>query len=207
MKGDACKYPSWTWMSYPRLSFSRWIFLCILRDSETFQWSVWLLISNLSLWQINHSIISSNLCSHWLQNPLPATEQPAVKGVKIFVTLEVHPKTEAILSTQSCRQLRVHRRRCLLQRTLLRKSSAELFSKVCFFLSALRNYDRWFRQWENEDERKSRPYSEGLAAVATFFTVATVSGLLHTSPKAHCGPPRDDPADHTPDWKVISMPD
>lgn len=96
----------------------------------------------LSLWQINHSIISSNLCSHWLQNPLPATEQPAVKGVKIFMTLEVHPKTEAILSTQSCRQLRVHRRRCLLQRTLLRKSSAELFSKVCFFLSALRNYDR-----------------------------------------------------------------
>lgn len=94
-------------------------------------------------------------------------------------------KTEAVLSTQSCRQLRMCRR-CLLHGTLLRKSSAKLFSKVCFFLSALRNYDRWFHQWENEDKQKSRHYSEGLAAVATFFSVATASGLFHTSPKAHC---------------------
>lgn len=46
----------------------------------------------LSPWQVNHSIISSNLCSRELQHPLPAIEQPAVKGVKILVTLEMHPK-------------------------------------------------------------------------------------------------------------------
>lgn len=90
----------------------------------------------LSPWKVNHCIISSNLCFHQLQHPLPTIKHPEIKGVKILVTLEMHPKTRGnMLQTDICRLLRTHIRTCVL-------SSIVVFSTVWIFPLVFRNFDR-----------------------------------------------------------------